>query len=183
MLALLLGMLPILYMGYLALTGGLGHNPITRLERLLGQYGLIFLVLSLACTPLRRLTGYGRHMIVRRRLGLIGFFYAALHVAVWAVLDLGLYWPDIWADLLKRQYITLGAVAFVALLALAVTSPNYVIRRMNGRVWRRLHWAIYGAVPLVVVHYALMTRADFTLPFVYGGIVCVLLAVRLLPRK
>ncbi|GAB3116588.1 protein-methionine-sulfoxide reductase heme-binding subunit MsrQ [Novispirillum itersonii] len=154
-------------------------NPIETAIRFSGDQALTLLLVSLAVSPLRRLTGWAGVMRLRRMLGLFAFFYAAVHLLIYAGVDQFFDWAVIWADVLKRCYITVGMVAVVILLALAVTSPKGMVRRLGGRWWKRLHALVYLAAPLGVLHYAMMVKADLRTPLLYAGILAVLLLLRL----
>lgn len=154
-------------------------NPIETAIRFSGTWALAMLLISLAVTPLRRLTGWASVMRFRRMLGLYAFFYAALHVLLYAGVDHLFDWSVIWTDILKRGYITVGMAGLVILLALAVTSPARMVRTLGGRRWRRLHSLVYLAAPLGVIHYFMMVKADIRTPLMYGAVAVVLLAVRL----
>lgn len=156
-----------------------GVNPIETAIRFSGDQALILLLVSLAVTPLRRLTGWAGVMRLRRMLGLFAFFYAVLHVLLYAGVDQLFDWAAVWADVLKRRYITVGMVAFVILLALAVTSPQKMVRAIGGKRWKRLHALVYAAAPLAVLHYAMMVKADLRTPLVYAAVAACLLLVRL----
>lgn len=162
----------------LGLWGTLGVNPIESIVRFSGDWALRMLLVALAVTPLRLLTGLAWPMKLRRMLGLFAFFYAALHLSAYVGLDQGLDWARIWADVVKRLYITVGMAAFAILLALALTSPKAAVKRLGGRRWQALHRLVYPAAVLAVVHYALMVKADLTQPVIHGIILGLLLAAR-----
>lgn len=172
----LLGTLPFWWMCWQIYTGNLGVDPLKSLEHEVGKWGLKFLVAVLCVTPLRRYTGVSL-LKFRRALGLLAFFYVALHLMVWLGLDIQFRWSEIWADILKRPYITIGMAGFVAMIPLAVTSGNWAIRRM-GRNWHRLHRLTYLAAVLGAVHYLMLVKAWPPQPIVYLSIVLALLAVR-----
>jgi sulfoxide reductase heme-binding subunit YedZ len=174
--------LPLVWQGTLFLSGGLGANPIEALTRNLGEWGLILLLVGLALTPLRRALGWTTALRRRRMVGLFAFFYVVLHVLSYLGLDQFFHWPSIWADLVKRVYITVGMVAVLLLLPLAVTSTHRWVKRLTYPRWKRLHWLVYPATVLGVAHYWLMVKADLTEPLVFAGILAVLLAVRVLPQ-
>jgi sulfoxide reductase heme-binding subunit YedZ len=162
----------------------LGANPIQFLERLSGLWALRLLVIAMAVTPLRLLTGWNALAICRRTVGLAAFFYALVHLTLYAVVDQALVLPDIVADILKRPYITIGMVAFVILLALAATSPRSMVRRLGAIRWRNLHRLVYPAAILGCIHYEMVLKGFQVPPFYYGGILLVLFAIRLLmPQK
>ncbi|MFN6976873.1 MAG: protein-methionine-sulfoxide reductase heme-binding subunit MsrQ [Gemmobacter sp.] len=157
--------------------GGLGADPVKALEHALGLYALQFLIAGLAVTPLRRLTGINL-VRWRRALGLIGFGYVVLHLAVWVALDLQFRWGEIGADIVKRPYITVGMFGFALLVPLAWTSSDGAIRRMGGAAWRRLHWLVYPAVLAGAVHYVWLVKAWPIEPILYLGAVLALLGLR-----
>ena len=172
-----IGALPAALILWQAFTGGLGVDPVKGLEHSVGQWGLKFLVASLCVTPLKRLTGISL-LKFRRALGLLAFFYVVLHLATWLVLDIQLRWGDIWADIVKRPYITVGMVGFVALVPLAVTSNTYMMRRMGPVGWRRLHQLAYLAALAGAVHFLMLVKAWPIEPIAYVAGVVVLLAAR-----
>lgn len=174
---LLLG--PLLWLAFGAFSGALGANPIEAVVRFLGDWGLRFLVLALAVTPLRKISGWSVLARYRRMVGLWGFAYAALHLGAYVVLDQFFDWAAIGREILKHKFITAGMTAFVLLLPLAVTSTSKMIARLGGARWRMLHRAVYAAVPLAALHYIWMVKADLTQPLIYAAIVLILLAYRL----
>lgn len=162
-----------------AFTGGLGVNPIETVTRTTGDWALRLLLVTLAVTPLRHLTGWSRLMGLRRMLGLYAFFYASLHLLSYVLLDQFLDWSAIAADIAKRPYITVGVVTYSMLLPLAVTSTRSMQRRLGGRHWQRLHRLAYIAAALGVVHFFLLVKADPREPFIYAGALLLLLGFRL----
>lgn len=171
-----IGALPPFWYLYLGLTGGLGAEPISELEHRLGILGLQFLLVGLAVTPLRRFAGINL-IRFRRAIGLLAFYYISMHLLTWLVLDI----RDparIWADIVKRPYITVGMVGFVALVPLAVTSNNASVRKLRKR-WRQLHWLVYPAVVLGAVHFVMLRKGWQIEPLVYLAIAAILLALRL----
>lgn len=170
------GAMPFLWLVWLTVSGGLGPDPAKVMERSLGEWALRFLLASLAITPLRRL---GPNLLKHRRaLGLLAFFYAALHLTVWLWPDMGLRWAAIWADLAKRPYILLGMAAFLCLLPLAATSSNAAIRWMGTPGWRRLHRLAYPALALAVLHFVILSRVWTVELVVYAALAVILLALR-----
>jgi len=166
---------------YLGLTGGLGIEPIKELEHRLGELGLQVLIASLAVTPLRRFAGINL-IRFRRMLGLVTFYYIALHLLVWLLLDVRIL-SQIWADILKRPYITVGMVGFVLLIPLAMTSNTWSIRRLGPMRWRRLHQLVYLAAVLGGLHFVLLVKGWQVEPLIYLGSILGLLMLRLrLPR-
>lgn len=174
-----LGALPPFWYLYLGFTGGLGVEPISALEHKLGLLGLQFLIAGLMITPLRRWAGLNL-IRFRRVLGLLAFYYIGMHLLAWLVLDL----RDparIWADIVKRPYITIGMAGFLMLVPLAITSNNVSIRKLGVR-WRRLHWLVYPAVLAGGLHFVILRKGWQIEPLVYLGVVAALLAIRILPH-
>ncbi len=164
------------------LAGGLGANPIEATNRFLGDWALRFLLMTLAVTPLRDLSGVPVFMRFRRMLGLFAFFYVSLHLASYVALDQFFAWKEIWADIVKRRYITVGMIAFVLLIPLAVTSTKGMIKRLGGRRWNRLHMLVYGVAVLAVFHFFMMVKADIREPLIYAAILSALLGYRVVKR-
>lgn len=172
----LLGLLPVPWLLYLAQTGGLGREPINALERELGMIALQLVISGLSVSPLRRFLGVNL-MKFRRALGVLAFTYVALHLLVWLVLDVAIL-SQIWADIIKRPYITIGMVAFVLMIPLAATSNNLSVRNL-GRRWRKLHLLAYPAAILGVVHYIMVQKVWELEPLLYLAAILFLLALRL----
>jgi len=158
--------------------GSLGANPIELIQDTLGQWGLRFLVITLAITPLRDWFNASWLISLRRMLGLFAFTYVLLHFLTWLVLDQGLYWSGVLADIAKRPFITLGFLAFVLLMPLAITSTNKMMRRL-GKRWKTLHRLVYLIAILGVWHYYWQVKADVREPLIYAAIVAVLLGWRI----
>ncbi len=169
-------LLPVWYF-WLGMTGGLGVEPIKELEHRLGEAGLIALMVTLAVTPLRRLTGVNL-LKFRRALGLIAFYYILCHLLVWLVLDVQIL-SQIWKDILKRPYITIGMAGFLLLIPLALTSNTYSIRRLGPAGWRRLHQLSYAAAILGAVHYVMLSKTWMAEPLLYLAGVLAILSLRL----
>ena len=174
------GALPPIWWFYLGVTGGLGVEPIKAFEHLLGELALQMLIVVLAVTPLRQFTGIAL-IKFRRALGLLSFYYISCHLLVWLVLDVGDL-AKIWADIVKRPYITVGMAAFVLLIPVAATSNNLSIRKMGAPSWRRLHQLSYLAAVLGAVHFIMLAKTWRAEPLIYLAVVCGLLAVRALPK-
>ena len=162
------------------LTGGLGVDPVKVMEHSLGERGLQLLIATLAVTPLRRFTGLNL-LRFRRALGLLTFFYILLHLLVWLVLDVQIL-SQVWADILKRPYITIGMVGFVLMLPLALTSNTFSMRRL-GRRWNRLHKASYAVAILGAVHFVMLVKGFQIEPLLYLAAVILLLLLRLRSRR
>jgi sulfoxide reductase heme-binding subunit YedZ len=160
----------------------LGTNPAEFVTRSLGDWALRFLLITLAVTPLRRVTGWAWLVRLRRMLGLFAFFYVLLHVSSYVSFDQLFDVHDIAHDIAKRPFITVGFLALLLLLPLAVTSTQGMVRRLGGRRWRLLHRLIYVIGPLAVLHFWWMVKRDLTEPIVYALILALLLAVRLARR-
>lgn len=171
------GFIPAAVSFWLGATGGLGADPVRAFEQTLGLWALRFLILTLAITPLRQLAGINL-LRFRRALGLLAFWYAAMHFTVYLTLDRGLIWSTIFPDIVRRPFITLGFAALVLLVPLAVTSNRLSIRRL-GKNWRVLHRLVYVAVSLAAVHYLLATKVLDATQAVHIGLIALLLGYRL----
>lgn len=169
---------PLARLIYLGVTDGLGANPIEFVTRSTGTWTLTGLMITLAVTPLRRLTGYNALIRYRRMLGLFTFFYASLHFTTYIWLDQFFSLPDILKDIYKRPFITVGFAAFVLLIPLAVTSTNAMMRRL-GKRWQQLHRLVYLIGGLGVLHYVWLVKKDLTQPLIYGAFLLILLTMRL----
>ncbi len=172
----LLGALPAPWLFYQGMTGGLGVEPIEALEHEFGELALQLLILGLAISPLRRFAGLNL-MKFRRAIGVLTFSYVALHLLIWLVLDVQIP-SQIWADIIKRPYITVGMAAFVLLLPLAITSNNWAVCRLGPR-WRKLHRLVYPAAILGALHYVVLAKGFQIEPLVYLAIILGLLVMRL----
>lgn len=157
--------------------GRLGANPIETLTHVTGMTTLVLLLLTLAVTPVRRLTGWNPVIRLRRPMGLFAFFYAMTHFSIWFVFDMVFDVTLMLADVVERPYITVGFTAFLILLPMALTSTKGWIRRL-GKRWAVLHRGIYVASALGVVHYYWLVKADTRLPLLLGACLAVLLAFR-----
>jgi len=175
-------LLPVPWLLYLAQTGGLGREPIKALEHELGLIALQLLVAGLCVTPLRRYIGLNL-LKFRRTLGVLAFTYVALHLLVWVVLDMSLLWGQMWDDIWKRPYITVGMASFALLLPLAVTSNNLSIRKLGAASWRKLHKLTYVAVLLGGVHFFWLVKGVQIEPILYLLAIVALLALRVLPKR
>ena len=157
--------------------GDLGANAVETVQDTMGQWGLRLLLITLAITPLRDWFNAPWLVQLRRMLGLFAFFYLAMHFLNWLILDQGLYWSGIVADIAKRPFITIGFLALLLLIPLAVTSTNGWMRRL-GKRWKKLHRLIYAIVLLGVWHYWWQVKADIREPLLYLSIAVVLLGWR-----
>jgi sulfoxide reductase heme-binding subunit YedZ len=169
---------PLTWLGWQAFAGGLGANPIEAVNRFLGDWALRFLLISLAVTPLRAILGLPVLIRFRRMLGLFAFFYVTLHLSSYVGLDQFFAWGEIWADIVKRNYITVGMIAFALLVPLALTSTKSMIKRLGGRRWKKLHMLVYPAAILGVFHFLMMVKADIREPLIYAAVLAVLLGYR-----
>ena len=169
------------------ITGTLGANPIEAMLDRFGVWGLRFLMLTLAITPLRRLTGWNWLLRFRRMIGLFAFFYVLLHFLTYAILDRGMVpsaditgvvLPSIVEDIIERPFITIGFAALLLLIAMAITSTDKMRRRM-GRNWDTLHFSVYVVALLGVWHFWWQVKSDIREPLLYAAILAVLLAPRL----
>ena len=179
----LLVVLPAPVLAVRLLLDQLGANPIEELEHATGGWALRFLIASLAVTPLLRLTGWGWLVRERRFLGLAAFAWTVIHLSVYTVVDWFFDWSEIWKDIRKHLYITLGMLAFVLLVPLALTSTQGAIRRLGGGRWRSLHRLVYVAVLAGCLHYLWAVKQDITMPVIYAGVTVALLASRGIQRR
>jgi sulfoxide reductase heme-binding subunit YedZ len=161
---------------------GLGADPIEAIQDFMGEWGLRLLLMTLAFTPLRQLTGRAWVIQLRRMTGLFALFYISLHFLNYVVLDQGFAWSAIVEDVLERWFITLGALALLAMIPLGITSTNNWRRRL-GRKWTRLHQLIYPIAILGCWHFWWQVKQDITEPLIYTIILAILLAPRILKRK
>ncbi len=162
-----------------AFTGGLGPNPVEAVTHGTGDWTLRFLLITLAVTPLRALSGWNPLVRFRRMLGLFAFFYGSLHLLTYVWLDKFFAWGEIARDIPHRPFITMGFLGFVLLVPLAATSTAGMIRRLGGRNWQRLHRLIYVTAVAGVVHYWWLVKADISRPRLYAVALGVLLGSRL----
>ena len=160
----------------------LGPDPAKELALLTGEWAIRFLLLALAMTPLRQLSGRLEFAQRRRMIGLFALFYASVHFLVWVVFLLGLQWGAILEEVVERPYFTVGFSSFVILVALGVTSPRAMVRRL-GKNWRRLHRLVYVAGVLAVVHLVWIVRTDLSQALVYGAILAALLGWRVISAR
>jgi methionine sulfoxide reductase heme-binding subunit len=171
-------LMPLLALAWNAATANLGANPIEVMTDQTGIWTLRFVLITLAVTPLRRLTGWNRVIQLRRMLGLFAFFYGALHFVTYIWLDQFFLWEEMLADVRTCPFITIDFLSFVLLIPLAITSTTKMIKRLGGKWWQRLHRLVYGIAIGGVVHYLWLVKADMQPPLVYGGLVALLLGYR-----
>ena len=162
-------------------TDYVGANPIEYITHYTGDWTIRFLCITLCITPLRMLTNRPQITRFRRMLGLFAFFYGCVHLSVWLFLDPRENTiPAIWEDIVKRRYITVGMLAFLAMLPLAITSTAGWVRRLGFKRWTQLHRLVYVAAVAGVIHYWWLVKSDIRLPLMYAAIVTVLLAYRVI---
>ncbi len=166
-------------LGWNAYTNNLGANPIEVITRSTGTWTLVFLLIVLSVTPLRRLTGLHWLIRFRRMLGLFAFFHVCLHFTTYIWLDQFFEFMEMVRDVIKRPFITAGFVSFLLLVPLALTSTSGMIRRLGGRRWQQLHRLVYLAAIGGVIHYIWLVKADQRDPLIYGSILSVLLGYRI----
>lgn len=154
-------------------------DPIAFITHATGDWTLRFLVITLAITPLRKLLHLPQLIRFRRMLGLFAFFYVCLHFTTWIWLDKQFVWSEMWKDVEKRRFITVGFIGFALLVPLAITSTAGWIRRLGGKRWQMLHRLIYVTAVLGVIHYYWLVKSDVRKPLFYGCLVGMLLAWRL----
>jgi sulfoxide reductase heme-binding subunit YedZ len=175
----LLSLVPLGILLWRAIHQELTANPIEFITHTTGDWTLRFLVITLAITPLRKILRLPQLIRFRRMFGLFAFFYLCLHFGTWIGLDKFFDWNEMWKDVLKRRFITVGFTGFVLLIPLAITSTAGWIRRLGGRRWQRLHRAIYLSAVLGVIHYYWLVKSDVRKPLEYASMVGILLAWRL----
>jgi sulfoxide reductase heme-binding subunit YedZ len=178
--AFVLALVPFARLAWQTATGQF-VEPLAAITHGTGDWALYFLCITLSVTPLRRLTNANWLIKLRRMLGLYAFFYAFLHFMTFLWFDHFFDLAEMWKDVLKRPFITVGFIAFVLLLPLAATSTNAMVRRLGGKRWIALHRLIYAIAPLAILHFWWMKagKHDFAQPILFGAIVALLLGVRL----
>jgi methionine sulfoxide reductase heme-binding subunit len=172
-------LVPLARLGWKAYNHALGANPIEVITHSTGDWTLIFLLVTLAVTPLRKLTGQLWLIRFRRIFGLFAFFYVVLHFLTYIWLDKFFDVHEMLADIAKRKFITVGFTGFVLLIPLAVTSTAGWIRRLGGRRWHRLHQLIYLSATAGVIHYLWLVKKDIHKPLEYAVMLGVLLGCRI----
>jgi methionine sulfoxide reductase heme-binding subunit len=171
---------PGLWLAWRLAAGQLGARPITELIHQTGLWAIRLLLISLAVTPLRQLLRWPQLIIIRRMIGVAAFAYAAAHLGAYAT-DQQFRLAVVAMEIVRRFYLTIGAAALLALLLLAATSTDGMMRRLGGRFWRRLHWLVYPAGIVAAVHFFLQSKLDVAEPFVMAGLLLWLLGYRLMP--
>jgi methionine sulfoxide reductase heme-binding subunit len=174
----LLCLAPLVRLLVLGVTDGLTANPIEFITRSTGTWTLVFLLITLAVTPLRRAFGWPSLLRLRRMLGLYAFFYGCLHLTTYVWLDQFFDPVAIARDIVKRPFITMGFTAFVLMIPLALTSSNAMVRRLGAARWQKLHRLVYAVATAGVVHYWWLVKRDVTQPLLYALVLVALLAAR-----
>ena len=172
-------LVPLFFFGYDALNGHLGANPVEFFLRTTGVLTLVFLLITLAITPLRKYFGWNELVKFRRMLGLYAFFYGFLHLITYSIFDKSFNVVEIAKDVWQRPFIAVGMSAFFLLIPLAVTSTNAMIKRLGGTNWTRLHKLTYIAAILGVIHFWLTVKSDVFYPMLFGFVLAGLLGYRI----
>jgi sulfoxide reductase heme-binding subunit YedZ len=176
-------LVPLALLSFDAARGNLGANPVEFFLRTTGVLTLVFLLVTLAVTPLRKYFGWNNLVKFRRMLGLFAFFYAFLHLLTYSIFDKSLSASAIAADVWQRPFIAVGMLAFFLLVPLAVTSTNGMIKRLGGKNWARLHKLTYAVAILGVIHFWMIVKSDVFYPVLFGIALLVLLFYRIYNRK
>jgi methionine sulfoxide reductase heme-binding subunit len=176
-------LVPLGLLGFDAWRGNLGANPVEFFLRTTGVLTLVFLLITLSVTPLRKYFGWNNLVKFRRMLGLYAFFYGFLHLITYSIFDKSLSIPAIIADVWKRPFIAIGMLAFFLLIPLAVTSTNGMIKRLGGKNWTRLHKLTYLIAILGVIHFWMIVKSDVFYPALFGIVLAVLLFYRIYNAK
>lgn len=172
-------LVPLLMFCYDGFRGDLGANPIEYFLRTTGVLTLVFLLITLAITPLRKMYGWNSLVKFRRMLGLFAFFYGFLHLITYSIFDKSLNISAIVGDVLQRPFIAVGMLAFFLLIPLAVTSTNSMIKRLGGKNWAKLHKLTYLIAILGVIHFWMIVKSDLKYPFLFAFILALLLLYRI----
>jgi sulfoxide reductase heme-binding subunit YedZ len=172
-------LIPLGHLVWKGFRGMLGANPIEVITHSTGTWTLTFLMITLAVTPVRKLTGMAWLIRFRRMLGLFAFFYGCLHLMTYVWLDQFFDFPGMLKDIAKRPFITVGFAGFVLMLPLAITSTQGWIRRMGGKRWQMLHRLIYVSALAGVVHYYWLVKADVRVPLIFAAVLAILMSYRL----
>ncbi|HUA66958.1 MAG TPA: protein-methionine-sulfoxide reductase heme-binding subunit MsrQ [Candidatus Saccharimonadales bacterium] len=170
---------PAALLGWDAWHHKLGANPVNFAILTTGMSALVFLMLTMAVTPLRKITGLNWLIQFRRMLGLYAFFYACLHFFIFFSLDRALSIPSTFTEMAKRKYLIVGSTALLIMVPLAITSTNAMIKRLGGKRWRALHRLAYVAAIAGVIHYYMQVKADVRQPLVFAAVLAILLGYRL----
>lgn len=179
----LASLIPFFRLAWLGYENQLGANPIEFITRSLGTWTLVFLMLTLCITPLKNISGWSWLIKLRRMVGLFAFFYALLHFITYIWLDQFFDLHDIYKDVIKRPFITIGFAAFIMLIPLAATSTNAMIKRLGGKRWLLLHRLIYLIAICGVLHYWWLVKKDLTQPIIYSSVLAILLTYRIVIKN
>jgi sulfoxide reductase heme-binding subunit YedZ len=177
-----ISLIPLSVIVWDALNGQLGSKPIEAISQRTGNWSLLFLLMTLSITPLKKLFAWSHLVRYRKLLGLTAFFYASLHISTYLVLDHAFNLSEILSDIAKRPYIALGLLAFLLTIPLAITSTSAMKKRL-GKQWKTLHQLIYPVGLLGIVHYLWLVKKDFTQPLLYASLFLFLMAVRVWDRQ
>jgi sulfoxide reductase heme-binding subunit YedZ len=177
-LVFMLALWPLVSIGLQAYFDQLGANPVELIERHFGKWTLIFLCLTLAMTPLRKLTNNGQWVLYRRMLGLFVFFYSTVHLLCYVGIDYQFAWQDMKDDILKHRYVLVGFLAWLLLIPLALTSTKKMIARLRTK-WKKLHRLVYVIAILGLLHFFWLIKKDMTQPLIFTGVIVVLLLLRI----
>lgn len=176
-------LVPLALLAWDAYFGNLGANPIEYFLRTTGVLTLIFLLITLLITPLRKIYGWNQLVKFRRMLGLYAFFYGFLHLVTYSIFDKSLDISAIVGDIWQRPFIAVGMAAFVLLIPLAVTSTNGMIKRLGGKNWQKLHRLTYFAAIAGVIHFFMIQKSDYFYPILFGLVLAILLGYRIYKSK
>ena len=172
-------LVPLSLLGYDAVRGQLGANPVEFFLRTTGVLTLTFLLITLSVTPLRKILSANQLIKYRRTLGLFAFFYGCIHLTTYFVFDRGGSLSNATADVIQRPFIALGMLAYLFMVPLAITSTNSMIKRLGGKRWQRLHRLVYLTAVLGVVHFWMIVKSDVFYPMVFGTVLALLLGYRI----
>jgi methionine sulfoxide reductase heme-binding subunit len=175
-------LVPLSLLGYDAIRGQLGANPVEFFLRTTGVLTLLSVLVTLAITPLRKVTGNNQFIKYRRTLGLFAFFYGCIHLSTYAIFDRGLSISGTVTDVIQRPFIALGMAAFLMMVPLAATSTNGMVKRLGGKLWQRLHRLVYATGVLGVIHFWMIVKSDIFYPAIFGLVLAVLLGYRIYSR-
>ena len=176
------GLVPLILLLWDVYRKQVGANPLEFVTRTTGMLMLLFLLISLAVTPLRRITGLNWLVRFRRMLGLFAFFYGSLHLLTYVAFDRFLHFTTIPGDVLKRPFIAIGMTAFFLMLPLAITSTDKMVKRLGGKRWARLHKIVYLAGVFGVLHYYMLVKSDVRLPLTFAFVLALLLGFRIFSK-
>lgn len=171
-------LIPLFRLVWLGFNDNLSANPVEFVEHSTGYWSLFILLATLSLTPIRLLTGRVWQLQLRRMLGLYMFFYACLHITTYLWLDYSFIWPDIIKDIIKHPYVLVGSAAFLLSIPLAVTSNNFMIKKLRDR-WKPLHQSVYAIAILGTIHFLWLVKKDLREPLLFIAILTVLLGIRI----